>query len=451
MNAITNPTAIVMDSTAVSRALEAGKIEMPSAPEPETAPAPKPIMQPDPGMAITTTVKELRAALMSCGKVTVNSSFTPILECVRIDAADDCVSVTGTDLDVMVKVSLPADVYTAGPVILPLKPLKKTLVKRKAGEPVSIEAIPAAQDDRPPQARITVGETEFMMTGFGPDDWPVLADILEGEVADIPASALAAAIADVAAAQSDEETRYYLNGVLFERTGAAFLRMAATDGHRLHVHDTGWHWPAMGVEATNAETGEVDREPQVIVPRLAIATLQHLLKGATVDRDILIESDGQRLTFDADGWRVATKAIDGGFPDFDRILAGAFPTTGGEPSDGCHHAELTAAPTLDTMQAIKAAATDRSSIARLHFAADEITGGSIDSGNHSRHPMARVNGECALEVIGFNAEFFADVAERVAVADGATMELTMTDSRAPIGIVSADKPGFTAVVMPLRV
>ena len=75
-------------------------------------------------------------------------------------------------------------------------------------------------------------------------------------MADIPESALAGAIADVAAAQSTEETRYYLNGILFERSDKAFLRTAATDGHRLHVHDTGWHWPAMGVQRTDTETGE---------------------------------------------------------------------------------------------------------------------------------------------------------------------------------------------------
>ena len=51
-------------------------------------------------------------------------------------------SVSGTDMDVAVTITLQSDVYTAGSVAVPLKPLKKTLVKRKAGEPVSIEAIP---------------------------------------------------------------------------------------------------------------------------------------------------------------------------------------------------------------------------------------------------------------------------------------------------------------------
>ena len=40
----------------------------------------------------------------------------------------------------------------------------------------------------------------------------------------------------------------------------------------------------------------------MIVPRLAIAALQHVLKGATIDRDILVSSDGCRMEFEADGW-----------------------------------------------------------------------------------------------------------------------------------------------------
>ena len=270
-------------------------------------------------------------------------------------------------------------------------------------------------------------------------------------MADIPESALAGAIADVAAAQSTEETRYYLNGILFERSDKAFLRTAATDGHRLHVHDTGWHWPAMGVQRTDTETGETDREPSVIVPRLAIAALQHVLKGATIDRDILVSSDGCRMEFEADGWRLVTKLIDGSYPDYERVMAGAFPTVAGEDAPSVHHAELENGPTLDTMRAIKAAATDRSHVARLDFAAGEIRGGSVDAGNHSRHPLARVNGECGIELIGLNAAYLADVAERFADIESASIKLTMTDPGSPVGVTSGCKPYFRAVVMPLRV
>ena len=499
MNAITNPSTIVMDSAAVSTALATGRLPVPSAPAAETAAAPEPDEVPaiainsimvapdglkgavsatyagqdadlvdgrgdhlgtypvaelrpaelDPGMAVTCTVKDMRAALTAAGKV-VSRSTIHLLEAVRIDAADT-VTVTGTDMYVTVTAVLPAEVYTAGSVILPLKALKQTLVRRKAGEAVSVEVVPALPG-AVPSARVTVGDTEFTMSGFDTDEWPEPESMVDGEVADIPGSALAAGLADCAAAQSVEETRYYLRGVLFERTDSAFLRLAATDGHRLHVHDTGWHWPAMGIRSTDADTGEtVSRDARLIVPSLAIAALQHLLKGATIADDVVMESDGIRATFESDGWSVATKLVDGSYPDFDRILSGAFPDEIAEPAPTVHHAELAAAPTLATMQAIKSATHCRSNTARLHFAAGEITAGSIDSGDHSRHPMARVNGECALEVIGLNAEYMADVAERIAAQDGATMALTMTNKDSPIGITSADKPGFLAVVMPPRV
>ena len=284
------------------------------------------------------------------------------------------------------------------------------------------------------------------MGAFSPDEWPAPAECVDGELADIPESALAGALADTAAAQSDEETRYYLNGILFERTAGAFLRTAATDGHRLHIHDTGWHWPAMGVERTNTETGETDREPSVIVPRLAVTALLHCLKGATIARDVLIESDGHRLDITGDGWRVLTKTIDGSYPDYERIVNGAFAKE--SDVEERHVVELSAGPTLDTMRAIKVSGADRSHSAKFDFEAGEIRAGNVDVGM-SRHPLARVNGECTLAMIGLNASLIADVAERF--DESATFTLTMTDAGSPVGVSSASKPGFRAVVMPLRV
>ena len=111
-----------------------------------------------------------------------------------------------------------------------------------------------------------------------------------------------------------------------------------------------------------------------------------------------------------------------------------------------HHAELENGPTLDTMRAIKAAATDRNHVARLDFAAGEIRGGSVDAGNHSKHPLARVNGECGIDLIGLNAAYLADVAERFADIESASIKLTMTDPGSPVGVTSGCKPYFRAVV-----
>ena len=86
-------STIVMDSADVGEALATGALPAPVSVGTEAEPAPvetagpEPVMQPAaPGVAVTTTVKELRAALMACGKVVASSSFVPILECVRIVA-----------------------------------------------------------------------------------------------------------------------------------------------------------------------------------------------------------------------------------------------------------------------------------------------------------------------------------------------------------------------------
>ena len=95
-----------------------------------------------------------------------------------------------------------------------------------------------------------------------------------------------------------KDTRYYLNGVLFEMTPGC-CRVVATDGHTLAV--------ATVYDDTIAEN------KSVIVP---IDVIARLPKAKTVDFDFSADV----VSIRADGVELKTPPIDGRFPQWRRII-----------------------------------------------------------------------------------------------------------------------------------
>ena len=137
-------------------------------------------------------------------------------------------------------------------------------------------------------------------------DFPVLPDNDAGAEVEIDGDVLAQAIDRVAHAQSDEETRYYLNGIyLHERDGK--LRLVATDGHRLGLAEIA---PAKALPANLAG---------IIVPRGAVPELMRLAADAKKET-ITLEISGHRLRVAHGDVEFGTKLVDGVFPDYDRVI-----------------------------------------------------------------------------------------------------------------------------------
>ncbi len=103
---------------------------------------------------------------------------------------------------------------------------------------------------------------------------------------------------------STEETRYYLNGICLHQT-ANGLRAIATDGHRLFLSDV----------AASADIGP-DR---YIIPREAVAAIA----AADWGGDLAGRINKRVVSFEGNGIKLASKLIDGSFPEYERIMVSA--------------------------------------------------------------------------------------------------------------------------------
>ena len=273
----------------------------------------------------------LRTALKDVNAIVEGRNTIPILECVRLSVLDQRITVTATDLDHWAvrdcasndRDGTDSATWLSGirgfDVCVPAKPLEAVLGQLDGDAMVTIEI------DAKASARVILraGRAQFKLPTLPVEDFPLFdAWDIDGEFAfEMPCSQLADALAAVDHAISSEETRYYLNGV-FVHPADLDLRFASTDGARLA------RWRIDGPMGSTIFPG-------VIVGRKTVAVLEKLLASAikaTKDDQgepacIQIEAneEGSRLRFAlpaAGGGdvEIIAKAIDGQFPDYQRII-----------------------------------------------------------------------------------------------------------------------------------
>jgi len=224
----------------------------------------------------------------------------------------------------------------------------------------------------------------------------------------------------VGRAASRDETRPILTGVLVT-ISAGSLKMVATDSYRL------------GVKETPIEGGPAD-ELQAIVPVKALSEVQRLGAGLDDGELRLVITENQALFEVGDVW-VATRLIDGQFPNYRQLLPETFD----------HEVALARDELLAATRRVSLLAQKNTPL-RLQFTEGKLTIRAVtqDVGQAEEELEAPFSGE-PFE-IGFNPVFLIDGLDGVS-GDAATLKFI--NPLRP-GLVSGDDDTFVYLIMPIR-
>jgi DNA polymerase-3 subunit beta len=372
---------------------------------------------------------ERAALLKSLGhvhRVVERRTTIPILSNVLLRAEGGSILLKATDLDLEMTEKLVADVVQKGAVTLPAHILYDIVRKLPDGSQVTLEA--AGEQG---QLLLRSGRARFQLQSLPESDFPDLASGDIGHSFSLAGADLERLIDKTQFAISNEETRYYLNGIFLhtiEAGGQTVLRAVATDGHRL---------ARVEMPAPEGSAGM----PGVIIRRKAVAEVQKLVEDLGGEVRLEISSTKARFTFGGatEGQVVLTsKLIDGTFPDYVRVIP-----TGNDK-------------TLVVDRDLFAKAVDRvSTISSERGRAVKLSVGdgklvlsvtNPDSGS----AVEEIDGEyeAAPLDIGFNARYLLDIMTQL---DGDAAIFKFADPGSPTLV--QDKEGAAAlyVLMPMRV
>jgi DNA polymerase-3 subunit beta len=248
----------------------------------------------------------LLAALTSCKSTVEARTKIPILACVRLEASDNKLTISGTDLDIETTDYAAADVERPGDFCVNQGELHDLVRRLPDGAEIALE-----HDGQ--RLSIRAGRTKASLITLPAATFPeMLAKEWEHEF-ELEVGDLVRMLNATEFAMSNEETRYYLCGVFLHvgtRDGKAYLGAAATDGHKLSWSRTDVPQGAAGMRA-------------VIIPRKAVSALLPLLtrradKDAT--ESVRIGISETKVSVLIGSCRLISKQIDGTFPDYLRII-----------------------------------------------------------------------------------------------------------------------------------
>lgn len=372
-------------------------------------------------MKVTIERSVLLKALSHVQSVVERRNTIPILSNVLMRAESGTLSLTATDLDIEIVERVPADVDGPGAVTASAATLFDIVKKLPDGSQVRL-------DDTISDGRIDIlaGKSSFKLAVLPDQDFPALTGDDEGVSFHMPSPDLRRLIDKTRFAMSQEETRYYLNGIYFHaytEGDRPSLRAVATDGHRLARLDA--TLPA-GADAI----------PGVIIPRKTVLELRRLLDDA--GEQVQITVSDSRIKFVIEDVQLTSKLIDGTFPDYERVI----------PSGNDRLLTVDNADFRRAVDRVSTVSADKTRSVKMSVADDvlELLVNNPETGSATEEISVDFPSE-QLD-IGFNARYLLDIADQI---DGETAIFHFADAASPTLVKDADEEHAVYVLMPLRV
>lgn len=230
----------------------------------------------------------------------------PILSNVLIEAEKDYISLTTTNLDLGIRCKIKAEVKETGSVTLPVKRLAG-IVRELPNMDVSVDGSPNHQ------VKISSGGSNFKIMGIGKEEFPPLPEFGDEKSFTLEQAELTSMLKSVAYAQSNDETRYILNGVYFNFKDGK-LTLVATDGRRLaHI--------SKDMDVPEASSGAI------ILPAKTVSELLRLLdKGEKLKINFNERRAAFQIASDKDGSGLIdsvylySKVVEGNYPNYQQVI-----------------------------------------------------------------------------------------------------------------------------------
>ena len=365
-------------------------------------------------MKITIDRSVLMKALGHIHGVVEKRNTIPILSNVLLDAKNNKMLLTATDMDISEVEEVECVVDQEGAVTTPVHKLPDgSKIELNTGET---------------KGRIDLrsGRSSFTLMCLPSEDFPSLESKNFQIKFELSVEEFRRLIDKTAFAMSSEETRYYLNGIYLhtlKKDNKDLLRAVATDGHRLSRVET-------------VLPGGVDEFPGIILPRKTVMEIRKLAEEKT--GNVSVKISDTRIEFNLGGVVLTSKLLDGTFPDYNRVIP-----------DG-NNKKLVIETNLfsEAVDRVSIVSNDRSRAVKLALRNNSliVSADSPEQGSANEEIIAEYSGE---EIdIGFNSKYVLDVARQI---EGSKTELLLADSVSPTILTDVDDPRVLYVLMPMRV
>lgn len=246
-------------------------------------------------MKFTVTQSDLNRALSRVIGIVPAKTTLPILSNIRIQADQQYLQLTASDLNVSITTRVNIDGLADGSLTVPSKTFHD-LVKNLPNIPLHIES------DAQNKLHIRCDKGDYRISGESDDDYPALPHDDDKGMLKIDSKQLARMIAKTVFAVSADPLRVALTGVFMQLSSNEF-RMVATDGHRL------------------AKISFDQFETSIVEPMDIIVSNKALNEVAKENRDTTTIVFGEHhVLFDIGHTKIYSRILEETYPDYERVV-----------------------------------------------------------------------------------------------------------------------------------
>lgn len=243
---------------------------------------------------------------MAVGRIISAKSQLPTLGNVLIAAENNRLRLLATNLEISINFWVGAKVEKEGGLLLPARTLAE-LVSSLPAEKVDLEATSEI-------LKISCGSFQASLNGLPSGEFPPFPSLPEKTKTSFPLSAFLEAVSQVAFAAAQDEGRPILAGVKW-LPGEGEISLASTDGYRLSVKKIPFKTTFL--------------KDSLVIPSRALLEAAHLSqeKGKKDDGEelgIFLAPSENQIVFSLGEVEVASRLIEGEFPDFTKIIPSGF-------------------------------------------------------------------------------------------------------------------------------
>ena len=344
----------------------------------------------------------------------------PILSNIMLEAKNNSLVLSATDMDISITEELNCSVIEDGSTTVSAHTLYDII--RKLSDETEVEII--SNDGK--MMSLRAGKSKFSLSCLPKEDFPSIEiGDLENEI-NLNAQSFLKLIEKTKFAISNEETRYFLNGIYFHEIKldkSKMLSIVATDGHRLAKFDLDFE-------------GQTNNIPAVIIPKKTVSELYKLLTD--YEGSLTINLNSNKIVFFIDKSILISKLIDGNFPDYRRVI----------PEDNNNVLKINRHAFSLAVDRVSTITTDKSPVIKFKLLKNLMNMSSVNADNSTATEDIVTEYDGNDMEIGFNSKYILEMINNL---EDEIITLNFKDSSSPVTAMEETNPKLIYVLMPMRV
>ena len=368
-------------------------------------------------MKFSVNQKDLQNSLNYCQGVIEKRSTLPILSNVLLEAKNENLKITATDLDLIFIQNIKnVDIEEEGQTTTSCSTLYD-IVRKFNNEKINFYL---ASENK---INLESDNSSFNLNCLKATDFPITQSNFKENEFILNSKKLLKLLNKCKFSVSSDETRHYLSGIFFHVTdndGKKFLTAASTDSHRMAISKT-------------LLSDEINFDP-IILPKKTIFQLCSLLDH--YDGDIKISNLKSKIKFEFNNTILMSKLIDGKFPNYFQVI----------PKDNQKKLEIDLKPFLTSVDRVASVSLDKKDGLKMNLINNNLNLSVNNSNSGDGKESLSVKFDHELD-ISFNPRYLLDVASNM---DGNKIEFYLKESGSPALIKDPSDFDSIYVIMPMK-